>query len=355
MPALLALHSLQYGYSPEADSALLNALKRGFTRQIYAGHTDLIWDADFTPDGKYIATASNDATARLWDVQTGQEIRRFTPPVRIVNAVEFSPDGRYLLTGNPGPTTWLWDVQTGQPVREFTGSTAGTWEVRFSPDGRYAITGDDGMSRVWDVQTGKQKYELNAHTNAPLNGIIGVAFSPNGQEIATGELDGTIHIWSVATGEDLRHFSSDGNSAYLRYSPDGKTLVSTSDKVVQLFDSKTGQEIHRLLGHTDLAIWAAFSADGHLLASASFDKTVRLWDVATGQELHTFIGHTGPVNTVIFSPDGHYILSAGGDRTAGFGASQPQPSPFSLTQLTGARELLRLRRPPPFRPIVNMC
>ena len=128
LPTLLAMRSLQLGYPPEADAALLNALTRGFTRQRYIGHTDAIYDIDFSPDGRYMVTAGLDATARLWDVQTGQELRRFAPPVRIVHAVEFSPDGRYLLTGSPGPAARLWDVQTGQEVRQFIGHTGGPWE-----------------------------------------------------------------------------------------------------------------------------------------------------------------------------------------------------------------------------------
>lgn len=317
VPALLSLRSLKYGYSSQADAALLNALGRGFTARVFAGHTDLIFDLDFSPDGKYVATGGGDATVRIWDVQTGKELLKISPPVRIVNAIEYSPDGKYLLSGSPGPITWLWDARTGKPVQEFKGSTGGTWEVKFSPDGRYVITGDDHLTRLWDVRTGTLVRELNAHIEGEIiGGNIAVTFSPDGKTIATGEQDGTIRTWDVETGQQLTKFNTEGNSVYIEYSPDGKTLVSISGKIAQLFDTVTGKEIHRLVGHTELTAWAGFSPDGRMIVTASHDKTLRLWDAATGQELHQFFGHTGPITTVTFSPDGRYILAGSEDRTA---------------------------------------
>jgi WD40 repeat protein/class 3 adenylate cyclase len=330
LPALLAMRSLNLGYSPEADTALLNALTRGFTRQIYIGHSDAIYDLDFSPDGRYLATASLDATARLWDIQSGQEIRRFAPPVRIVYAVEFSPDGRYLLTGNIGTDgARLWDVQTGQQVRQFIGHNGGPYEVKFSPDGQFVVTSDDRVARLWDVQTGQQLREFAGHTDL----VSPVTFSPDGHYIATASRDDTARIWDVATGQELRRFSSDTDIVFVAFSPNGQYLLTMSGTIAQLWEIQTGQEIRRFAGHTNWVVWGEFSPDGQYLLTGSNDKTARLWQIATGQELRQFIGHTGGVWTVGFSPDGRFVATGSDDRTARLWEVSPETEPRRISTL----------------------
>ena len=329
LPAMLALRSLQLGYSPEADISLLNALSRGFTRQLYLGHTGLIWVVNFSPDGRFIVTASNDATARLWDVQTGKEIRQFAPPVRIVNAAEFSPDGRYLLTGSPGTVARLWDVQSGKEVRQFPGHINGAWWVDFSPDGHYAVTCDDQVARLWDVQTGQQIRQFAGHNGA----VISVAFSPDGRTIATTGIDGTARVWDVATGNELRQFIHDSDVLLPDFSPDGQYMLTVSGNMAQLWDIQTAKEVRRFVGHTDSVLYGKFSPDGKYVLTSSNDKTARLWDAATGQELRQFIGHTGGVWAVAFSPDGKYVLTGSEDGTARLWDLMPKTEPRLIRTL----------------------
>lgn len=327
VPALLALHSLQFGYSPDADAALVNALSRGFTRQRYLGHNDSVYDVDFSPDGLTMATASIDATARIWDVRTGQELQRFAPPTRILFAVEFSPDGRYLLTGNVGTDgARLWDIATGQEVRRFTGHVGGPWDLKISPDGQSAVTGDDGMVHLWNMNTGEELRRFDA-----VKGVGFLAtFSPDGQMVAASGGDGTVLMWEAATGQELLRFNVGSSVPIMVFSPDGKTFVVVSGKIAQLFDFQTGQEVRRFVGHTDLVAWAEFSPDGRYLVTTSQDKTARLWDVTTGQELRQFIGHTGAVYPVAFSPDGKYILTGSGDRTTRLWDVSPEIEPHRV-------------------------
>jgi len=106
----------------------------------------------FSPDGQYAATASNDNTARLWDVQTGQEIRQFIGHTENIWSVVFSADGKTIATASNDGTARLWDVQTGQELRSLVGHTAGVENVIFSPDGKFIATAsDDGTARLWDV------------------------------------------------------------------------------------------------------------------------------------------------------------------------------------------------------------
>jgi WD40 repeat protein len=106
----------------------------------------------FSPNGKYVATASDDKTARLWNVASGQEVFQFIGHTNQVKSVAFSPNGLYLLTGSDDTTARLWNVSTGREVRSFVSHTAPVRSVAFTPDGLHVLTGSgDKTARIWDT------------------------------------------------------------------------------------------------------------------------------------------------------------------------------------------------------------
>ena len=264
----------------------------------------------FSPNGKIIASGSAEVM-KLWDVATGREFRTFTGHQLGVNSVSFSPDGKIIASGSADKTVKLWDVATGRELRTFTGHQQGV-TANFSPDGRtIASSSGDGTVKLWDVATGRELRtitKLNAHS---------VSFSPDSRTIASGNRDDTVRLWDVATGRELRTFTghqSDINS--VSFSPDGRTIASGSfDKTVKLWDIKTGKALLTLTGHQRSIKSVSFSPDGKTIASGSRDHTVKLWDVAIGRELYTFTGHQEGVNSVSFSPDGKTIASGSADKT----------------------------------------
>jgi hypothetical protein len=173
--------------------------------------------------------------------------------------------------------------------------------------------------QLWDVATRQPHGEpLIAHTNA----VNGVAFSPDGQLMATASTDGTAQLWDVATGQPngqplTRPIPNGVNG--LTFSPDGRLLATANgDATVQLWDVATGQPHGEpLTGHTDWVDGVSFSPDGRLLATTSPDQTVRLWDVATGRPHgEPLTGHTDRVFAVTFSPDGRLLATTSADGTA---------------------------------------
>ena len=279
------------------------------------GHASEVYGVVFSPDGRLLATASTDRTARLWDPATGDCLRTLTGHTSTVWAVAFSPDGRLLATASNDATARLWDPATGDCLRTLTGHTSKVTAVAFSPDGRLLATASqDRTVRVWDPATGASVRTLTGHTGR----VYGVAFSPDGRLLATASGDRTARLWDPATGDCLRTLTGHTSTVWaVAFSPDGRLLATVGrDKTARLWDPATGDCLRTLTGHTS-TVWAvAFSPDGRLLATASPDATARLWDPATGDRLRTLTGHTGEGTGVAFSPDGRLLATASNDAKA---------------------------------------
>jgi WD40 repeat protein len=181
--------------------------------------------------------------------------------------------------------------------------------VAFSPDGQRLASGShDQTVRIWDVAAGKELFTLKGHAGTTWD----VAFSPDGRRLASASFDQTVKIWDSATGKEL--FTLKGHTDEVNsvaFSPDGQRLASASaDKTVKIWDTATGKELFALKGHTGDVNSVAFSPDGQRLASAG--STVKIWDSATGKELLALKGHTGYVRSAAFSPDGQRLATGGG-------------------------------------------
>lgn len=300
---------------PAVEPALANAAYTPATRLVMEGNEDIIYVVKYSPDGRTALSGSHDSIMRLWDIETGREIRRFEEDLGWILGIAYSPDGRQAVAAyDQARVLILWDLETGEEIRRFTGHTDYLLAVDYSPDGKYLASGSsDNTVLVWDVQTGEIVHRM-AHADA-VNAVI---FSPDGRYLASGSDDETIVLWDVATGEQLRVLEGHTSGVIsLDFSLDGQLLFSGADypdSTPRLWDVATGEQLRVFRGHTDVVASVALSPNGQYGLSSSGDTTIRLWNIATGQEIQRYVGHKGMVYSVAFSPDSRRILSGGDDR-----------------------------------------
>jgi WD40 repeat protein len=280
-----------------------------------------------SPDGRLAAsgggtTAAPDFSIRLWDMAGGHEIRRLEGHGQTVQCVVFSPDGQLLASaGSHDQTVRIWEVATGNELHCLR-HNARVDHVAFLTDGRHVLSAvDDGSLRMWDVKTGKQVRAFEGH-KGPLSGV---AVSPDGRRIASASQGRTPCLWDAKTGEELRQFAGHSHTGYrVAFSPDGRRLLSTDTgaKTVRLWDVESGKELRQFVGHTGPVHFAVFTTDGRR-ALSSGDGTIRLWDVETGKELHCF---KKPGGYLAVSPDGRHVLYGDGHGAVLLRLPDPPPT-----------------------------
>ena len=260
------------------------------------GHSDIVTDVSFSPEGQLIASASRDRTIKLWRTN-GFFVATLKGHDDTVTSVAFSPNGQILASGSWDGTIKLW-YRNGTLKNTLRGHLGNIYSVSFSPNGEViASTGEDGTIRLWTI-SGKLIRTFRGHEGV----VQSIAWSPDGKKIASGGDDRTINIWTPDGNllQSITGHKSKVNSVV--FSPDGDLLASASDdKTVKLWDASSGKLIDTLIGHERWVLKVAFSPDSQLIASASADHIVRLWD-RHGTLLKTFKGHNDSVTSISFNP-----------------------------------------------------
>eukprot|EP00741_Cyanophora_paradoxa_P018580 tig00021070_g17936.t2 len=285
-------------------------LESGAELRRFAGHEIGVTSVAISPDGKRAVSGSADKTLRVWDLESGEELRRLAGHEGQVNSVAISLDGKRAVSGSDDKTLRVWDLESGAELRRLAGHEKAVHSVAILPDGKRAVSGGaDQTLRVWDLESGAELRRLAGHNDS----VTSVAISPDGKRAVSGSFDETLRVWDLESGAELRRLGI-AVQGYLAavwsvaISPDGKLAVSGSnDNTLRVWDLESGAELRRLPGHGRL--------DGKRAVSGSFDETLRVWDLESGAELRRLAGHEAEVNSVAISLDGKRAVSGSGDNT----------------------------------------
>jgi WD40 repeat protein len=300
------------------DSATMTA--RLYDRQTQevlwtaGSHTNAIFSVGFSPDGDWIATGSLDWTTRIWDADTGEELRSFPQP--LLSATAISPDSRLLISSGAGS----WDARAGELNQVLQNQIGKTSALAVSPDGEWILTGNaDDAARLWESASGRLIHTFTGHTGR----VQQVAFSPDGTTILTASVDGTVKWWDSLTRAEARSMKFPPG-VNLAISSDQRRLLTSNSNQNRVFDLHSGEEIH-MFSTFPGALHApmAFSPDGTYAVVTDAGRNAKIVLTETGEEARSI--DTGQqIVALEFSPDGTQVLAVGMTQAAVWEAATGQ-------------------------------
>ncbi|KAJ5990302.1 hypothetical protein N7522_010509 [Penicillium canescens] len=329
--------------------------------QALAGHLETVSIITFSPDGKQIASGSEDGIIKLWDTVTGSLQQTLSGHSKQTTAMAFLPDSKLIMSGAYDGSVMLWDTTTGdrqdcfrlQSPEERDPGPPSPNALAFSADCRQiAATGvyhDNGFIMLFDAATGDLQKILTDYSDTPL----ALAFSPDDMQLVSSSYDGTVRLWDTTTGDLQKTLvGHTGRVWTVAFSPDGKQIVSACYNIINLWNAATG-DLQKTLAYpyarrvafspdskqiaacftncmifwdaagniqktlacqSDTVMSMAFSPNGKQIVTGSTDTTIRRWDITIGATQNV-VGHSGRVVTVAISPDGKVIASGSTDNT----------------------------------------
>ena len=282
---------------------------------LLVGHLATVGSVSWSPDGKRLATASRDGTAKVWDAASAKVLLILKGHASGIWAIAWSPEGKRVATASVDGTAIVWDALSGRQLFTLTGHTGQVCAVAWSPAGNRLATGSwDKTIRLWDTARGEQ---LSTIEDAK-DGAKSVSFSPDGKLLAAANSSGVLRLWDVALGRQVS--ARQAHSAPIHsicWSPDGKEVATASaDGIVNLWDHSSPKPRQSLKGHSGEVLAVAWSPDGRQLATGSRDRTARICASVSGRTQLFFKGHTGEVLSVSWSPDGKWLATGCDDGTA---------------------------------------
>jgi WD40 repeat protein len=361
------------GYAGDVGGVHLWSARSGRPVRDLVGALRHVRGVAFSDDGKLVAAASADGTARVWETATGTQTAIMIGHTNEVTSVDFNPAGTALVSASPDGTARVWGASGGAAGRllaVLAGHRGPVLGAAFSPDGRSVLTaGQDGTARIWDpgsepelallargpapltglgvttdgrtILVGREdggyeeraldgRLERRLFADGPVNGFTDAIRGPGGggvefvippqravlyapkARLRAFATDTSVRVEDMSTGRSQMLHPQGGPVEDADLDSNGRVLaIGMHDGTVQLWNPRSGRLVRTLPGHHDSVNSVEFSPNGNLLVSASRDRDARIWDPGTGRLVQLLHGHFGPVLDARFSPDGRWVVTAG--------------------------------------------
>jgi WD40 repeat protein len=308
--------------SPQRRAIVIYDAGTGAVERELHGHGNWVTACAFSPDGRHLASSSDDGTVILWDVTSGEHLGVLWHPAA-VRTCAFVRDDTTLATGAGDGILRLWDVEAGIAPSRDTRHSAAVEAVALSGDGTLAVSVSfDRKARIWEVAAGSCRAVLELP-----RAIDACVLSPDGARLATGEhaqgdqAEGTLRLWDVDRAVELASLvgyptgvRGGGSASAFAFSPDGTHLAAPAKGGDVAILDPDGRLEGRLSGHTGHVLAFAWSPDGRLLATASADGRVFLWVDPPSGEGSVVADDLGHAHRCAFSPDGRFLAIAALDK-----------------------------------------
>lgn len=279
------------------------------------GHSEMIYDANFSHSNKKIITCSLDGTAKIWDAQSGALLLDINDNIAAIQKAFFSPDDTRFVTFSQGNSIKLWNGKDGNLIANLQSNSGALCVSTFSNLGDMIAAGFyDGTAKIWDTKNGR----LITNIRGDGYSIQSICISPDRMNLITVTWAGYAEIWNVQNGKLEKIIKVHKNIvSSVCFSPNGKYFLTASwDSTAAIWETSTGYLLANLKTHLAKLNGAVFSPDGNKVLTYSADFTAKVWNAYNGELLNTLDKHSGEIYSASFSPDGTKILTASADRTA---------------------------------------
>lgn len=333
------LHPVESSPVSSASSAPARSLPSPPPREVFGdcpsnafAHAAGIASIANSPDGKWLATGSQDKTVKLWALPSGNMVRELRGHRSTIGSLTFSPDSKLLASSSEADAVRLWHVPSGELFSELvvpndrmrSSLKVVPMALAFSPDALSLVAG----AWIWDVRNKKVSAILSDHTG----GVAAAAFSKDGKWLASASTDDTVKVWPAPkVGEAFTGGTVDKQSwltkfaqlslpvacVSIAFSPDGARLATggKSDFAIRVWEMPSGKAVKSMIAHSGSVSELAFGPAASWLVSGSTDTTMKIWELPSGRVTTVLKGHSHPLSGMVLSPDRTRLTSASWDKT----------------------------------------